>query len=109
MSTATPFKIAIPDSDIAALKQKLDLVRFPDELDDAGWEYGVPLADLKRLVARWKDGYDWKKHEAELNELPMFTRGIEVDGFGTLDIHYVHQESDVEGAIPLLFVHGCEF
>ncbi|ETW82018.1 hypothetical protein HETIRDRAFT_61404 [Heterobasidion irregulare TC 32-1] len=106
MSTATPFKIAIPDSDIAALKQKLDLVRFPDELDDAGREYGVPLADLKRLVARWKDEYDWRKHEAELNELPMFTRGIEVDGFGTLDIHYVHQESDVEGAISLLFVHG---
>nr|VWO97451.1 BTP domain-containing protein [Ganoderma boninense] len=36
----------------------------------------------------------------------MFTRDIDVDGFGTLNVHYVHQTSEVKGAIPLLFVHG---
>jgi len=29
-----------------------------------------------------------------------------VAGHGTLNIHYVHQKSDVPDAIPLLFVHG---
>ncbi|KDQ55068.1 hypothetical protein JAAARDRAFT_340408 [Jaapia argillacea MUCL 33604] len=102
-----PFNIAVSDDQIDTLQQKLALTRFPDELDDAGRDYGVPLADVQRLVHRWRSGYDWKEHEAKLNEeLPQFTTDIEVDGFGSLNIHYVHKRSQVEGAIPLLFVHG---
>ncbi|TFK48596.1 alpha/beta-hydrolase [Heliocybe sulcata] len=104
--TETPFSINVPDSDLDLLRRKLDLVRFPDELDGAGWDYGVPLADMKRLVSYWKDGFDWRKQEAELNELPHFLRDIEVGGFGGLSVHYLHQRSRQEGAIPLLFVHG---
>ncbi|KAI0027972.1 Alpha/Beta hydrolase protein [Vararia minispora EC-137] len=107
MIAETPFTIAIPDSELELLQRKLQLTRFPDELEDVGWEYGVPLADVRRLVDYWKDGYDWQKAEAALNaELPQFTRNIEVDGQGTLSVHYVHKKSDVPGAIPLIFVHG---
>ncbi|KAI1795656.1 epoxide hydrolase [Ganoderma leucocontextum] len=102
----TPFKLATSDTDIEHLRQTLELARFPDELDGAGWDYGTPLADVKRLAAHWKSGFDWRKTEAQINKLPMFTRDIEVDGFGTLNVHYIHQVSDVKGAIPLLFVHG---
>jgi len=102
-----PFTISVSAEQLNSLKRRLELTRFPDELDDAGWAYGAPLADIKRLVSRWKDGYDWRKHEALLNaELPQFTRDIAVDGFGTLNIHYVHKRSALETAIPLLFVHG---
>lgn len=104
-----PFKIAVPDSELDFLRTKLDLVRLPDELDEAGWDYGVPLAVIKRLVARWKEGYDWRAAEAGINEIPQFTRDIEVDGFGTLNIHYIHQKSAVENAVPLLFLHGCTY
>ena len=103
-----PFRLAVPDGDIEQLRKKLALVRFPDELDGAGWDYGSPLADVKRLTEHWRNGFDWRKAEARINTLPMFTRDIEVDGFGTLNVHYVHQVSKVKGAIPLLFVHGCE-
>lgn len=104
------FKIDVPDDKIKLLHEKLALVDTPDELENAGHDYGVPLADMQRLIARWKAGYDWRKHERQLNEeLPQFKTDIHVDGFGTLDIHYVHKRSEVEGAIPLLFVHGCEF
>lgn len=109
VSEETPFRINIPDAVIQSLKAKLALTTFPDELDEAGWTYGVPLANFKRLVARWQDGYDWRKHEKQINdELPQFRRTINVDGFGDLGIHYVHQKSTVKNAIPLLFVHGCE-
>ena len=108
-STEKPFKIAVPDADIEHLHQALELTRFPDELDGAGWDYGAPLADVKRLAAHWKSGFEWRKVEAAINELPMFTRDIEVDGFGTLNVHYIHQVSEVKGAIPLLFVHGCKY
>ena len=104
------FKIAIPNDRLALLKTKLDLTFFPDELEDSGRDYGVPLADIKRLVQYWRDGFDWRKQEAALNaELPQFTRDIDVDGFGTLNIHYVHKRSARAGAIPLCFVHGCEW
>ncbi|KAJ7681465.1 Alpha/Beta hydrolase protein [Mycena rosella] len=103
----SPFKISIADATLDRLQQKLKLTTLPDELEGAGWDYGVPLADVKRLVARWRDGYDWRHHEAQLNAaLPQFTRAITVEGHGTLAIHYVHQRSEAAGAIPLLFVHG---
>lgn len=106
-SDELPYSISIPDSELDFLKKKLELTRFPDELEGAAWNYGAPLSDIKRLVGHWQNGFDWRKSEAALNKLPMFTRNIEVEGFGPLNIHYVHQKSDVAGAIPLLFVHGC--
>ena len=104
------FNIAVPDEDLDFLRQKLQSTRLPDELDDADWDYGVPLADIRRLVDRWKDGYDWRKHEKALNdEMPQFTRDIEVEGHGSLNVHYVHKRSERIDAVPLLFVHGCEY
>ena len=107
MAQINPYKIAVPQAKLDRLKQKLALADLPDELDDAQWDYGAPLADIKRLTARWHNGYDWRKAEAELNEtLPQFTVDIPVEGFETLKIHFVHQKSEVENAVPLLFAHG---
>ncbi|PPQ86918.1 hypothetical protein CVT25_009804 [Psilocybe cyanescens] len=104
---ATPFKIDISDERIEHLQKKLALTTLPDELEDAGRDYGVPLADVQRLLARWKTGYDWRKYEKQLNdELPQFQKDIDVAEFGTLKIHFVHKKSEVANAIPLLFVHG---
>ena len=107
MSSECSFQISVPDHALALLHRKLSDAHFPDELSDAGWDYGVPLSDVKRLVNKWKEGYDWRAHERDFNKLPMFTRDIEVEGFRVLNIHYVHQRSEVQNAIPLLFVHGC--
>ena len=51
-----PFAISVPDADIALLKQKLGLTRLPDEIEGAEWNYGVPRADIERLLSYWKDG-----------------------------------------------------
>lgn len=108
MATFEPFAVYVPDSELARLKQKLSLTSFPDELEDSGWDYGAPLADVKRLSKYWQTEFDWRKAEAKINELPNFRTTIQVDGFEPLKIHFVHQKSKVDGAIPLLFVHGCE-
>ncbi|KAF8512599.1 Alpha/Beta hydrolase protein [Hysterangium stoloniferum] len=107
MSSPVPFQISISDREIARLHNKLEDVRFPDELTESGWDYGVPLSDMKRLIQYWKEKYDWKEQERKINAgLPQFTLDIPVDGFGSLNIHFVHQPSKVENAVPLLFVHG---
>ncbi|KAK1760431.1 alpha/beta-hydrolase [Echria macrotheca] len=110
-STIKPFTIDIPDTKLASLRSKLDLATFPKDnvpmADD--WSYGVPTSDLKRLVARWRDedGFDWRAAERKLNEqLPQFTTQVAVEGFGELEIHFVHQKSGRKGSIPLLFCHG---
>ena len=107
MAPITPFTVAISDDRLDRLRKKLELAEFPDELDDAGWDYGAPLADVKRLTAYWKDEFDWRKQEADINKLPQYQTQIEVDGFDALNIHFIHQKSDNPKAIPLLFVHGC--
>lgn len=109
MSTVRPYTISVPDSALAQLAQKLSSASFPDELDDVGWEYGTPLADVKRLSTYWKDKFDWRNTEARLNELPNYTCTIQAEGFEPLQIHFVHFKSKVENAIPLLFIHGCAY
>lgn len=107
-----PFEISIPDSHLQTLNQKLNLATFPDELHGVGWDLGPPLADIKRLTEYWRDGFDWRKQEKELNEsMPeqFVAEGLEVEGFGGLDVHFVHRKSSVEGAVPLVFIHGCEY
>jgi hypothetical protein len=109
MADISPYQIAIPDEQLADLKQRLALAKFPqDELEGSGWDYGSPLADVERLTAYWRDQFDWRSVEAKLNQLPHFTTSIQCDGFESLQIHFLHKKSDVEAAIPLLFVHGCE-
>lgn len=107
-STERPFTVAVPQADIDHLRAKLALTRLPDELDGAGWTYGAPLADVRRLATRWGGAFDWRAAERAINEIPMYTRDVEVAGHGALNVHYIHQTSAVPGAIPLLFVHGCE-
>jgi epoxide hydrolase len=100
-TTIRPFRIDIPQADLDDLRERLHRTRWPDELPGVGWTRGVPLDYLKDLAAYWADGYDWRKHEARLNELPQFTTTI--DG---ANIHFLHVRSPEPDALPLLLTHG---
>jgi epoxide hydrolase len=96
-----PFRIDIPQVDLDDLNDRLSRTRWPNEVADAGWDYGFPLARLKELAEHWRTGYDWREHEAALNELPHFT--TEIDG---QDIHFVHVQSSKPDALALILTHG---
>ncbi|MEU0027696.1 epoxide hydrolase family protein [Streptomyces sp. NPDC006335] len=96
-----PFRIDIPQAQLDDLHTRLDLTRWPDELPDAGWEYGASLPYLRDLAAYWRGAYDWRKHEAALNELPQFVTGI--DG---AQVHFLHIRSTRPDALPLVLTHG---
>ncbi|KAI4241534.1 MAG: hypothetical protein L6R40_004514 [Gallowayella cf. fulva] len=106
MTEFEPFRLSIPQDSLDRLKQKLSLTFLPDELEDSEWEYGTPLADVRRLLHYWQEKYDWRHHEAQINKLPQYTTRISVKDFDDLDLHFLHQPSSVKNAIPLLFVHG---
>ncbi|MEV0970107.1 epoxide hydrolase family protein [Microtetraspora glauca] len=96
-----PFRIDIPQADLDDLTDRLSRTRWPNEVADAGWDYGFPLARLKELVEYWRTGYDWREHEAKLNELPHFTTEIEGQ-----NIHFVHVRSSKPDALALILTHG---
>ena len=96
-----PFRIDIPQADLDDLLGRLARTRWPDQPPGTGWTRGVPLGYLKELAAYWADGFDWRKQEAELNELPQFVTTI--DG---QDIHFLHVRSPEPSALPLLVIHG---
>ncbi|KUJ09565.1 alpha/beta-hydrolase [Mollisia scopiformis] len=106
MSQITPYKINVDEKCLAKLKQKLELVDFPEELEGAGWTYGASLSEIKSLTKYWLETFSWRTTEAKLNELSHFITPITVQGFKPVDIHFVHQKSEDPNAIPLLFVHG---
>ncbi|MEU5987683.1 epoxide hydrolase family protein [Spirillospora sp. NPDC047418] len=96
-----PFRIDVPQADLDDLADRLARTRWPNEVDGAGWDYGFPLARARELAEYWRTGYDWRKHEAELNELPHFT--TEIDG---QNIHFVHVRSAKPDALALILTHG---
>lgn len=96
-----PFRIDVPQADLDDLTDRLSRTRWPNEVADAGWDYGFPLARLKELAEYWRTRYDWRAHEAKLNELPHFTTAI--DG---QNIHFVHVRSSKPDALALVLTHG---
>lgn len=96
-----PFRIAIPDSDLEDLHQRLDRTRWPDQLPGVGWAYRIPLDYLKELAHYWRHEYNWRAAEARLNQWPQFTTTI--DG---ANVHFAHIRSPEPDAIPLIITHG---
>src|SRR4051794_40847875 len=96
-----PFRIDIPQADLDDLADRLARTRWPNEVADAGWDYGFPLTRLKELAEHWRTRYDWREHEAELNKLPHFTTEIEGQ-----NIHFVHVRSTKPDALALILTHG---
>jgi len=71
------FRIAVPDAEVVALRERLRQTRWPRQLPGQGWVRGVPVDYLQRVAERWA-AYDWRTWEARLNEYPQYT--TEIDG-----------------------------
>jgi epoxide hydrolase len=95
------FRIDVAQADLQDLAARLDRVRWTDELPGVGSSYGTPLTEVQRLVAYWRDGYEWREWEARLNAHPQYT--TDIDG---QRIHFLHVRSPQAGAFPLILTHG---
>ena len=93
------FTIKIPQSQLDDLHERLKKTIWPAVIP--GQNYGGPeLARMKELV-RKALRFDWRKKEAELNQLPHFK--TEIDG---QTIHFIHVKSREANATPLMLIHG---
>ena len=104
--TVTPFRIAVPDDELAALRAAIARTRWPDQVDGAGWDYGTELGYLQELVGFWADGFDWRARERVLNSLPQFRAEVDAPGFDGFGVHFVHQPGVGPAPLPLVLTHG---
>lgn len=96
-----PFQIQVDGGVLTDLQDRLKRTRWPDQIEGADWDYGTELGYLQQLVGYWIEDYDWRFHEKRLNGFDQFR--IPIDG---VQLHFIHQRSEVEGALPLVITHG---
>jgi len=96
-----PFRVNVPDADLADMKRRLVATRWPDKETVANQSQGAQLAKLQALVRYWATDYDWRQAESKLNAFPQFT--MTVDG---VDIHFIQVRSRHRNALPLIITHG---
>jgi len=96
-----PFKVEVPQAALDDLRARLGRTRWPDELEDAGWDYGTSLSYLKELVDYWQHDFDWRAVETEINRLSHFR--VSLDGLG---LHFVHERGQGRNPLPLVVTHG---
>jgi len=100
-ASATPFRIEVPDDVLRDVQERLKHTRWSYQAEGANWDGGTDLHYLRELVAYWRETFDWRKREAELNRLAHFK--VNLDGFG---IHFVHERGQGPDPFPLLLTHG---
>ena len=95
------FRIDFSNNQLDDLRRRLDTARPPQPWNGALWDYGTDSDYLSKLLAYWRDEYDWRHRERELNRYPQFT--CELDG---TTIHFFRIRSSRENAPALLLTHG---
>ncbi|XP_010705197.1 epoxide hydrolase 1-like isoform X2 [Meleagris gallopavo] len=100
-----PFKIETSDEEIEDLHRRLDQARYAPPLEGAAFNYGFNSDYLQKVVAYWRNKFDWHKQVEILNKYPHFRTTIE-----GIDIHFIHVKPSYvphgKAVQPLLMVHG---
>jgi pimeloyl-ACP methyl ester carboxylesterase len=94
------FRIAVPESMLDRIQQRLRNVQWPRLSRDAGWQYGVEREWFAELVGYWRTDFSWRLVEQALNETPQF-----VSAAGGRQLHFARFG---EGP-PLLLLHGWPY
>ncbi|MDO7887120.1 epoxide hydrolase family protein [Hymenobacter cheonanensis] len=95
------FQIAVEPSVLSDLKRRLAATCWPDEVDNADWQYGTNETYLRELCTYWQHSFDWQKQQDYLNSFSHFK--TTVDGTG---LHYLHHKGQGTNSLPLLLTHG---
>lgn len=101
LTTPWPFKINTPKKIISHLTARLKNIRWPDEISNAGWNYGANMAYMKDLIGYWHTQFDWYLQEKALNLFSHYR--VEINN---LNIHYIYVRGKGPNPLPLIMTHG---
>jgi pimeloyl-ACP methyl ester carboxylesterase len=98
--TVRPFRFD-ESQEVDRLRERLMATRWPEPAPVDDWSQGVPLAYLQDLCEYWLHEYSWSDTEQRLNRLGHFV--TDIDG---VVVHFVHERSPHDDALPLVLTHG---
>ena len=101
MKNIEEFIVKVSEKDIDLLNRKIDLTRWPDEINHR-WSHGTDLNFLKELANYWRNEFNWRDHEKKINDIGSY-RYTTKSG---LKLHFLHSKSNNDNAIPLVMTHG---
>ena len=93
--------IDVADAELQDLRCRLARTRWPVKWPARGWDAGVDRDELARLVDYWQNGYDWRRHEAQINALPSHL--ADIDG---IPLHFLRYDATEVDATPIVVTHG---
>ena len=97
------FRIPVDAAELAELRERLSRTRFPAAAPGKPGEHGMPPAQLRELVAYWREEFDWPAVVARLNAIPQFT--AELDG---RRVHWAQLDGR-PGAPTIVVTHGWPY
>jgi pimeloyl-ACP methyl ester carboxylesterase len=98
---ADSFRVDVPDAVLADLKDRLGRTRWPLEAKAPPWTFGASLRYMQQICAYWRDQYDWRKSEAQLNRWPQYKVGL-----GGKQVHFILEKGSGPDPLPLIITHG---
>jgi pimeloyl-ACP methyl ester carboxylesterase len=105
-----PYKIDVDPSFIEETRIKVSKFRPSIDIAQPAWFDGPPTSNITSLAKYWAEEYDWFADQSEINaNFSHYITTVPPPGGNysdSLDIHFIHQRSKREDAIPLLLLHG---
>ena len=104
-----PFTIDVDPNFVAATKLKASLYRPTKPITEPDWESGPPTADINDLAQYFAQNYSWLDTQKVLNDFyTQYTTTVSAGPNYTesTHVHFAHEQSERQDAIPLLMLHG---
>ena len=98
---AEPFTIQVDQAVLDDLLTRIRQTRWPDTAPGEAWGEGTDLEYMRKLLAYWAKGFDWRAQERALNSFDQFRASL--DG---VRIHFVYQRAPGGNGIPLVLTNG---
>jgi len=101
MTSIHPFRVSVPDATLAHIRARVEAYPWHEMPDKSGWVYGTNLEYMKDLCAYWLDQYDWRKHEAIINNFSHHKAAV-----NDFELHFIREKGSGSEPLPLIISHG---
>jgi microsomal epoxide hydrolase len=105
-----PFRAHIPDGTLEDLGARLNatadiVATYENSFAPEDESYGLRKEWMDDAVAYWRDGFDWRTVEKEINGFPNYTTTLSTRGH-TFTVHFMALFSEKPDAVPVIMTHG---
>lgn len=101
MAQARSLTIDIPQADLDDLHSRLDRTRWPHDVGNPDGKYGAPREYIEELLSYWRNTYDWRAVETEMNSYDQ--QMVEIDG---VPVHFMRVPGKGPNPTPIVLTHG---